>query len=60
MGLFDKIFGTYSERELKRVRPIADKVLALSDEMEKLSDAELKQKTFEFKERLKNGERNGK
>ena len=56
MGLFDKIFGTYSERELKRVRPIADKVLALSDEMEKLSDAELKQKTFEFKERLKNGE----
>ena len=56
MGLFDKIFGTYSERELKRIRPIADKVLALSDEMEKLSDAELKQKTFEFKERLKNGE----
>ncbi len=56
MGLFDKIFGTYSERELKRVRPIADKVLALSDEMEKLSDKELKQKTFEFKERLKNGE----
>ena len=56
MGLFDKIFGTYSERELKRVRPIADKVLALDPEMQKLSDAELKAKTAEFKERLKNGE----
>ena len=56
MGLFDKIFGTYSERELKRVRPIADKVLALDPDMQKLSDAELKAKTAEFKERLKNGE----
>ena len=33
MGLFDKIFGTYSDRELKRVRPIADKVIALEDDM---------------------------
>jgi preprotein translocase subunit SecA len=56
MGLFDKIFGTYSERELKRVRPIADKVLSLEGDMEKLSDSELKNKTAEFKERLKNGE----
>ena len=56
MGLFDKIFGTYSERELKRVRPIADKVLALEEETAKLSDSELKAKTQEFKNRLNNGE----
>jgi len=56
MGLFDKIFGTYSERELKRVKPIADKVMALDDDMKKLSDLELKAKTNEFKERLKSGE----
>ena len=56
MGLFDKIFGTYSERELKRVKPIADSVVALDEEMQKLTDAELKAKTGEFKERIKNGE----
>ncbi len=56
MGLFDKIFGTYSERELKRVKPIADKVMALESEMEALSDKELKAKTAEFKERLESGE----
>ncbi len=56
MGLFDKIFGTYSERELKRVRPIADKVMALDDDMKRLSDLELKKKTNEFKERLRSGE----
>ena len=56
MSIFDKIFGTYSDRELKRIRPIADKVMALEDDMAKLSDAELKAKTPEFKERLKNGE----
>jgi len=56
MGLFDKIFGTYSERELKRIIPIADKVEALSDEMEKLSDAELREKTREFRARYANGE----
>ena len=56
MGLFDKIFGTYSERELKRVKPIADKVIALEDEMAKLSDSELKEKTAEFKTRYQNGE----
>ena len=56
MRIFDKIFGTYSDRELKRIRPIADKVMALEDDMAKLSDAELKAKTPEFKERLKNGE----
>ena len=56
MSIFDKIFGTYSDRELKRIRPIADKVMALEDDKAKLSDAELKDKTPEFKERLKNGE----
>ena len=56
MGLFDKIFGTYSERELKRVKPIADKVMALEPEMQALSDKELAAKTEEFKARIKNGE----
>jgi len=56
MSLFDKVFGTYSQRELKRVRPIADQVIAYDEEMQKLSDAELKGKTQEFKNRLENGE----
>ena len=56
MNLFDKLFGTYSDRELKRIRPIADKVMTYEDTMAKLSDAELKAKTPEFKERLKTGE----
>ncbi len=56
MGLFDKVFGTYSERELKRIKPIADKVMALESEMEALSDSELKAKTTEFKERIAAGE----
>ncbi|MDD6214046.1 MAG: preprotein translocase subunit SecA [Firmicutes bacterium] len=56
MGLFDKIFGSYSARELKRVKPIADKVMALEDTMTALSDSELKSKTAEFKERLSKGE----
>ena len=56
MGLFDKVFGTYSERELKRIRPIADKVMALEDDMAALSGSELRAKTAEFKERIANGE----
>lgn len=56
MGFIDKLFGSYSDRELKRVRPIADKVLALEGDMEKLSDAELRNKTDEFKSRLAEGE----
>lgn len=56
MGLFDKIFGSYSERELKRVKPIADKVMALEEEISKLSDRELREKTDEFKKRLASGE----
>lgn len=56
MGLFEKVFGTYSDRELKRVRPIASKVMALDDEYSRLSDSELKGKTAEFKKRLADGE----
>ena len=56
MGLFDKLFGTYSERELKRITPIANAVEALSEDMAKLSDAELRAKTDEFKQRIAAGE----
>ena len=56
MGIFDKIFGTHSERELKRIYPIVDKVEALRDTMMSLSDVQLKAKTKEFKDRLANGE----
>ena len=56
MGIFDKIFGTHSERELKRIYPIVDKVEALRDSMMSLSDEALKAKTKEFKGRLANGE----
>ena len=56
MGIFDKIFGTHSERELKRIYPIVDKVEALRDQMMSLSDEQLKAKTKEFKNRLANGE----
>ena len=56
MGLITKIFGTHSENELKRVYPIVDAIEALEPEMQKLSDAELKDKTREFKQRLAEGE----
>jgi preprotein translocase subunit SecA len=56
MGLLGKIIGTHSEREVKRVIPIVDKIEALEPDMEKLSDEELKGKTEEFKERLAKGE----
>ena len=56
MGIFDKIFGTHSERELKRIYPIVDKVESLRDSMMALSDEQLKAKTKEFKDRLANGE----
>ena len=56
MGFLEKIFGTHSERELKLVYPIVDKIEALEPAMEKLSDEELRNKTQEFKNRLKNGE----
>lgn len=58
MGLFKNIFGAnaYSNRELKRIEPIKNKVLALDEEYQKLSDSELKGKTQEFKDRLQSGE----
>jgi preprotein translocase subunit SecA len=56
MGLIEKIFGTHSEREVKRVIPIVDRIEALEPEYEKLSDEALRAKTTEFKNRLKNGE----
>ncbi len=56
MGLMDKIFGTYSERELKRIYPIRDKVLALDEQFSKMTDQELKAMTPKLKERLNNGE----
>ncbi len=56
MGLLEKVFGTHSEREIKRIVPIADKIEALEPEFVKLTDEELKAKTIEFKNRLKNGE----
>ncbi|HHW57491.1 MAG TPA: preprotein translocase subunit SecA [Clostridia bacterium] len=56
LGLVEKIFGSYSEREVRRLEPIADKVLSYEDKMAKLTDAELRAKTDEFKNRLKDGE----
>ncbi len=56
MGLMQKIFGTHSENELKRIYPIVDEVEALEPVMQKLSDSELKDKTREFKARLADGE----
>lgn len=56
MGIFKKLFGDYSSREVKRVMPVANKVLALEEEYKGLTDDELRNKTDEFKERLANGE----
>ncbi|WP_294146938.1 preprotein translocase subunit SecA [uncultured Clostridium sp.] len=56
MNLIEKMFGTHSERELKMIYPIVDKIVALKPEMEKLTDEELKDNTRKFKERLEKGE----
>ena len=56
MGIFSKIFKSYSEKEVKRVMPIVDKINSLETEIQKLKDTELKAKTNEFKERLQKGE----
>ena len=56
MGILEKIFGTHSENELKRIYPIADRIEALEPDMQALSDEELKNKTQEFKTRLAEGE----
>lgn len=56
MSLLEKIFGSYSEKEIKRITPIADKIESLEPEMAKLTDEQLQAKTAEFKERLANGQ----
>ena len=56
MKIIDKIFGTHSQRELKRIDPIVTKVESYDEAMQKLSDEELKHKTVEFRERLAKGE----
>ena len=56
MGIFSKIFASYSEKELKRAMPILDKINKLEESMKKLTDKELKNKTNEFKERIISGE----
>ena len=56
MGILNKLFGSYSDRELKKIYPIADKIEALSEEYSALSDQELRSKTDIFKERLAQGE----
>lgn len=56
MGLLNAVFGTYSEREVKRLKPTIQKINDLDEELQKLSDEELKAKTPAFKERLANGE----
>ena len=52
----DRIFGTYSERQLKAIYPIADKILSLENEYRALTDAQLRGKTDEFRQRFANGE----
>ena len=56
MGIFSKIFGTYSDRQIKKIVPIVDEIEALSDEYANKTDLELREKTTEFKNRLANGE----
>ena len=56
MKLLEKIFGTYSSREIKRILPIVDKIEAIEEDLKKLSDDELRAKTDDFKNRLKSGE----
>ncbi len=56
MGLFDKVFGTRSQREIKKIQPLVDKILALEPEYRELSEEALKAKTGEFKKRLNEGE----
>lgn len=56
MGFLEKIFGNYSEKEIKKIKPIVTKIEALGPQLETLSDEELRAKTQEFKDRLANGE----
>ena len=56
MGLFTKIFGTYSDRQIKKIIPLVDEIEGLADKYKAMSDNEMRAKTDEFKERLRNGE----
>ena len=56
MGLFDVIFGSYSDKEIKKIQPLVDRILSLDEEYQGLTDNQLKEKTLEFKNRYKNGE----
>ncbi|HBR08522.1 MAG TPA: preprotein translocase subunit SecA, partial [Clostridiales bacterium] len=56
MGFFQKLFGSHSNHELKRIYPVVDKIEALDPTFQKLSDAELRAKTDEFRARLAQGE----
>ena len=56
MGLFTKLFGTPSQREIKRIQPLVDKILSLEEEYKALSEEDLKNKTNEFKARLSQGQ----
>ena len=56
MNMFSKVFGTRSQREVKRIMPLVEKIESLRPDMQKLSDEELKGKTREFKKRLEEGE----
>ena len=54
--LTDKLFGTHSEREVKRIRPLVDRIEALRPQMQALTDEELRGKTEEFRKRYQDGE----
>ena len=56
MGIFEKIFGSYSQRELKNIRPIVDRVLSLEDKYKAMSDRQLQEQTPALKARLAAGE----
>ena len=56
MSFLKSFFGNYSKRELKRINPIVDKILSLEDTYKKMTDAELREQSDKFRERLKNGE----
>ena len=55
MGIFNKIFKSYSEKEVKRVMPLVEKINGLEEEISKLTDEQLKNKTVEFKKQLEEG-----
>ena len=56
MGLISKIFGTHSEKEIKKIKPIVDKILSMEEEYKALSEENLKAKTREFQDRYQKGE----